>query len=106
MKVILLGDVDRLGARGDVVTVKPGYARNYLLPLGFAVPVTKANLEQIEKERVKAEEPADRAPGRGREATATPPVPKDDLAIVWDIEDDGEASPASTRRTSSRRRRR
>jgi len=54
MELLLKKSIDNLGRIGDVVTVKPGYARNYLLPLGYAVPVTKANLEQIEKERIKA----------------------------------------------------
>lgn len=54
MELLLKKAVDKLGRIGDVVTVKPGFARNYLLPLGFAVPVTKANLATIEKEREKA----------------------------------------------------
>ncbi len=54
MELLLKQSIEHLGRIGDVVTVKPGYARNFLLPLGFAVPVTKANLAQIEKERVKA----------------------------------------------------
>ena len=54
MEILLMRAVEHLGGIGDVVTVKPGYARNHLLPLGYAVPVTKANLEQIEKERARA----------------------------------------------------
>ncbi|MEM7201127.1 MAG: 50S ribosomal protein L9 [Planctomycetota bacterium] len=54
MEVLLKRGIETLGRIGDVVSVKPGYARNYLLPLGFAVPVTKANLEEIEKERARA----------------------------------------------------
>jgi large subunit ribosomal protein L9 len=54
MELLLKKSIDELGRVGDVVTVKPGYARNYLLPLGLAVPVTKANLAQIEKERIRA----------------------------------------------------
>lgn len=54
MELLLKKTVDKLGRIGDVVTVKPGYARNFLLPLGYAVPVTKANLAQLEKEREKA----------------------------------------------------
>lgn len=54
MEVLLKRSVEHLGRIGDVVTVQPGYARNYLLPLGHAVPVTKANVAQLEKEKVKA----------------------------------------------------
>jgi len=54
MELLLKKSIEHLGRIGDVVTVKPGYARNYLLPLGLAVPVTKANLAEIEKAREKA----------------------------------------------------
>ncbi|MBI4227795.1 MAG: 50S ribosomal protein L9 [Candidatus Omnitrophica bacterium] len=48
MDVILMQDVPSLGAQGAVVTVKPGYARNYLLPQGLAQPATPANTRAIE----------------------------------------------------------
>ncbi len=54
MQILLKTNVEHLGRLGDVVAVKPGYARNYLLPLGLAVPVTKANLALIEKDRSRA----------------------------------------------------
>ncbi len=54
MELLLKKSIENLGRIGDVVSVRPGYARNYLLPYGFAVPVTKANLAQIEKERARA----------------------------------------------------
>lgn len=53
MQVILRADVENLGRLGDVVTVKPGYGRNYLLPQGMAMPATKANLKVFELERKK-----------------------------------------------------
>jgi large subunit ribosomal protein L9 len=56
MKVILKQAVPNLGEIGQVVTVKPGYARNYLLPQGFAYEASAANLKRIEEEQVKAEE--------------------------------------------------
>ena len=40
MQIILQEDIDKLGHRGDVVTVKPGYARNYLLPRSLAIEAT------------------------------------------------------------------
>ena len=51
MQIILQEDVDKLGHRGDVVTVKPGYARNYLLPRKLAVEATEGNLKAIERIR-------------------------------------------------------
>jgi len=51
MQIILQEDVDKLGHRGDVVTVKPGYARNFLLPRKLAVQATSGNLKAIEKIR-------------------------------------------------------
>ena len=47
MKLILTSDVLGLGAPGDVVEVKDGYGRNYLLPRGFAVPWTKGGEKQV-----------------------------------------------------------
>jgi large subunit ribosomal protein L9 len=51
MQIILQEDIDKLGHRGDVVTVKPGYARNYLLPRKLAVEATEGNLKAIERMR-------------------------------------------------------
>ena len=49
--VLLRDDIDTLGGRGEVVKVKAGYARNYLLPRGLATLATKGNVKQIEQER-------------------------------------------------------
>src|SRR6266581_5714049 len=51
MQIILQEDIDKLGNRGDVVTVKPGYARNFLLPRKLAVEATAGNLKAIERIR-------------------------------------------------------
>lgn len=53
MKVILTEEIRGLGTRGDVVTVKDGYARNYLLPKNLAREASTGNLKQIEHERRK-----------------------------------------------------
>jgi len=49
--ILLREDIDELGGRGEIVKVKSGYARNYLLPKGLASLATKGNLKQIEQER-------------------------------------------------------
>jgi large subunit ribosomal protein L9 len=51
MELILRDDVDKLGRRGEIVKVKDGFARNYLLPRGLGMPVTAANKAMIEKEK-------------------------------------------------------
>ena len=53
MKIILRADVENLGKLGDVVSVKPGYGRNYLLPQGMAMVASPANLKVFELERKK-----------------------------------------------------
>ncbi len=55
MQVVLLERVEKLGQMGEVVTVKDGYARNYLLPQGKALRSTKANLARFEREREQLE---------------------------------------------------
>ncbi|MDR4506818.1 MAG: 50S ribosomal protein L9 [Candidatus Brocadiaceae bacterium] len=55
MELLLKESVDKLGRVGDVVQVRKGYARNYLLPKGLATNVTQANLKLIEKEKIKME---------------------------------------------------
>ncbi len=51
MQIILQEDIDKLGHRGDVVTVKPGYARNFLLPRKLAVEATSGNMKALERIR-------------------------------------------------------
>ena len=56
MKVILADDVRGLGHRGDTVSVKPGYARNFLFPLGFAFEATAANIRKLGEDKKKYDE--------------------------------------------------
>lgn len=58
MQVILLDKVDNLGGLGDLVDVKPGYARNFLLPFGKAKAATPENLEAFEARRAELERDA------------------------------------------------
>ncbi len=75
MQVILLDKVENLGGLGELVEVKPGYARNFLLPGGHAKMATPANVEEFEKRRAELEKAsADRltvAQGRARQLAET-----------------------------------
>ncbi len=53
MEVILKQDVNKLGKAGSVIRVKDGFARNFLMPNGLALPVTAANLKNLEQEKQK-----------------------------------------------------
>jgi large subunit ribosomal protein L9 len=55
MEIILRNAIENLGKPGDVVTVSPGYARNYLLPRGFAYEATPGNLKRIAQEKARLE---------------------------------------------------
>ena len=56
MKLILKQAVDNLGEAGEVVQVKPGYGRNYLIPHGLAYEASPANIARLEAEQAQAEE--------------------------------------------------
>lgn len=65
MKVLLIEDVDRLGTKGTVVEVKPGYARNYLLPKKKAILATESNLKHFnelkKREQIKEQRKVEKA---------------------------------------------
>ena len=63
MEIILRADVQHLGKVGEVVKVKDGYARNYLLPKGLAYPATEANKKRIayEGERLVKQQAAEKS---------------------------------------------
>ena len=63
-RVILRTDVADLGGAGDVVDVKPGYARNYLIPQGLAYSASEGNVRQLEGERQEAQVSMDRQKDR------------------------------------------
>jgi large subunit ribosomal protein L9 len=67
-QVLLREDIENLGARGEIVRVKAGYARNYLLPRSLAVEATNSNVKQIEGERaaIVKREAKDRAGAEGQ----------------------------------------
>src|SRR5258707_13648577 len=51
MQIILQEDIEKLGHRGDIVIVKPGYARNFLLPHKLAIEATSGNMKALERIR-------------------------------------------------------
>ena len=55
IQVILKEDVPNLGRSGELVSVKPGYGRNYLIPQGLALPATRRNVAQLEHQRRQIE---------------------------------------------------
>jgi large subunit ribosomal protein L9 len=70
MEIILRADVQHLGKIGEVVKVKDGYARNYLLPKGLAYPATEANKRRItyEGERLAKQQAAEKTAAEGEAA--------------------------------------
>ena len=70
MKLILKTAVENLGEPGDVVQVKPGYGRNYLIPQGLAYVASDANMRRLQEEQAKAEELAKRGFLEGRRRAA------------------------------------
>jgi large subunit ribosomal protein L9 len=69
MEVILLERIEKLGAMGEVVKVRDGYARNFLLPQGMALRASKANRERFDRERAVLEaRNAERRQGAGGDA--------------------------------------
>jgi len=51
MRVILKANIEKLGRKGDIVDVAPGYGRNYLIPKNLALEVTASNMKMIEMEQ-------------------------------------------------------
>lgn len=73
--ILLREDVDALGGRGEIVKVKAGYARNYLLPQGLATLATKGNVKQIEQERSALLK-------RAAEEKATAELQKEQMGVI------------------------
>ena len=105
MQVILLERIGRLGQMGDIVTVKDGFARNYLLPQGKALRATEANRKRFERERSQLEardlEPIiarERAELARREQVyrrGRPPLALDNKTVI--LLDDGIATGSTMR---------
>ena len=70
MEIILLKDMDNLGLAKSVVSVKAGYARNYLIPQGFAIIANRANLNSLKQEIQLQEERAQKILDEANELAA------------------------------------
>jgi large subunit ribosomal protein L9 len=70
IQVVLQQDVDKLGKSGDLVRVRPGFARNFLLPRQLAVPATTAAVRRIEHEKAVALAKAEKAKKEARDLAA------------------------------------
>jgi len=88
VEIILLERVEKLGAMGDVVNVKPGFARNYLLPQEKALRATKANLARFEAEREYLE--ARNAENREKAVNAGKGVDGSKVIIIRNAGDTGQ----------------
>ncbi|WP_026942057.1 50S ribosomal protein L9 [Hellea balneolensis] len=88
MEIILLERIEKLGAMGDVVNVKPGFARNYLLPQEKALRATKANLARFEAEREYLE--ARNAENREKAVEAGQGVDGSNVIIIRNAGDTGQ----------------
>lgn len=77
-QVILTTNIRKLGGEGDIVKVRPGFARNFLIPTGRALPVTKFNMRGIEtlkkKTRGTRSRGTQQGPGSGEENRQAVPV--------------------------------
>jgi len=77
MQIILIKDVDNLGAANELVSVRPGYARNYLIPQKYAIEASESNkkiLEERQKQQRKREEKLMAEINKVREVLAASPV--------------------------------
>lgn len=88
MEIILLERVEKLGQIGDVVKVKPGFARNYLLPQKKALRATKANLAVFEKQRSQIE--ANNLEAKGEAETVAGRMNDVNIVVIRQAGDSGQ----------------
>jgi large subunit ribosomal protein L9 len=86
-QAILLKDVDKLGERGDVIDVSPGYLRNFLVPRNLAQPATAGAIAESQRRREAAERAAEEAAAKAEETAAL--LRKTVLTISHQAGDDG-----------------
>ena len=99
MHVILLERVEKLGTIGDVVNVKPGFARNFLLPRGKALRATEANKARFEQDRARIE--ADNAKRRDIARSESREIEGASVVMIRPATFGAPTSPASVSRSVS-----
>ena len=105
MEIILMERIDKLGQMGDVVNVKDGYARNYLLPQKKALRATEANLERFAQERVQLEA-ARKAYGRVANGKRPAQALMEDRKVHRDLRKTAESLRQASEQLRGRRRKR
>ena len=88
MEVILLERIERLGQMGDVVVVKDGFARNFLLPKNKALRANKINLEYFEKEKINLE--AKNLKLKSEAEAISDKITKDNYIVIRQASDTGQ----------------
>ena len=88
MKIILTKDIDKVGGAGEIVKVKDGYARNFLIPKGFAMPANEKNVKELEFNRRLIQKQIDGEYGKARELAEK--IAAMDISIAKKVGEEGK----------------
>ncbi len=88
MKIILTKDIDKVGGAGEIVRVKDGYARNFLIPKGFAMPANEKNVKELEFNRRLIQKQIDGEYGKARELAEK--IAAIDISIAKKVGEEGK----------------
>ncbi len=88
MKIILTKDIDKVGGAGEIVKVKDGYARNFLIPKGFAMPANEKNVKELEFNRRLIQKQIDGEYGKARELAEK--IGAIDISIAKKVGEEGK----------------
>lgn len=88
MKIILTKDIDKVGSAGEIVKVKDGYARNFLIPKGFAMPANEKNVKELDFNRRLIQKQIDGEYGKARELAEK--IAAIDISIAKKVGEEGK----------------